>query len=143
MARSVNQTRREAKRLLQWCIVRDELDEERVRRAVKKIRDSRHRGYFALLLQFQRLIRFEVAKYTAKVETPSLLSQDLRMRTEKSLRKTYGSRTVATFAQRPELIGGMRIRIGCDVYDGSVMSRLAFLQKRLGVKASPRDVKAA
>ena len=33
------------------------------------------------------------------------------------------------FAQNPALIGGMRIKVGSDVYDGSVQARLAALQE--------------
>jgi F-type H+-transporting ATPase subunit delta len=33
------------------------------------------------------------------------------------------------FTQRPELIGGMRIQVGCDVYDGSVRAGLEALEK--------------
>lgn len=143
MARSPKQTRREAKRLLHWCMVQGELDEDRVRRAVKKIRDSHRRGYLDLLVQFQRFIEFKLAAHTADVETPFVPSQAFRKVTETSLRKTYGPKTIAKFAQRPELIGGIRIRIGCDVYDGSVLSKLTFLERNLGIVASPRRSKAA
>jgi F0F1-type ATP synthase delta subunit len=36
------------------------------------------------------------------------------------------------------LIGGMRIRVGSDVYDGSVQSGLAALEKSFGIKANGR-----
>lgn len=143
MARSLKQTKRDAKRLVQWCIVQGELDEERVRRAVEKIRDAHRRGYLDLLVQFQRLIEFKLAEHTADVETPFVPSQAFRRRTETSLRKTYGPKTITKFAQRPELIGGIRIRIGCDVYDGSVLSKLTLLQRNLGIVASPSRSKAA
>jgi F-type H+-transporting ATPase subunit delta len=35
------------------------------------------------------------------------------------------------FAENPELIGGMRIQIGSDVYDGSVRARLKALEAGL------------
>jgi F-type H+-transporting ATPase subunit delta len=35
---------------------------------------------------------------------------------------------MTTFAQRPSLIGGLRIQIGSDVYDGSVLARLTALK---------------
>ena len=44
---------------------------------------------------------------------------------ESSLRAKYGSEVVATFAVVPELIGGLRVRIGSDVFDSSVRERLA------------------
>jgi F0F1-type ATP synthase delta subunit len=33
-----------------------------------------------------------------------------------------------SFAQNQSLIGGMRIRVGSDVYDSSVQAKLALLQ---------------
>jgi F-type H+-transporting ATPase subunit delta len=41
----------------------------------------------------------------------------------------YGPRLVTTFAESPALIGGMRIRVGSDVYDGSVKAGLTALEK--------------
>jgi F-type H+-transporting ATPase subunit delta len=36
-----------------------------------------------------------------------------------------------SFTESPALIGGMRIRVGSDVYDGSLQRRLAALAARL------------
>jgi F-type H+-transporting ATPase subunit delta len=36
-----------------------------------------------------------------------------------------------SFEHKPELIGGMRIKVGSDVYDGSVKARLAALEAGL------------
>jgi F-type H+-transporting ATPase subunit delta len=35
------------------------------------------------------------------------------------------------FIVTPALLGGMRIKVGSDVYDGSVRARLAALEARL------------
>ena len=40
-----------------------------------------------------------------------------------------GASLALPFAQRPELIGGMRVQVGCDVYDGSVRAWLEALEK--------------
>jgi F0F1-type ATP synthase delta subunit len=34
-----------------------------------------------------------------------------------------------TFVQRASLIGGVRIQVGCNLYDGSVLASLAALEK--------------
>ena len=36
-----------------------------------------------------------------------------------------------TFVPNPELIGGMRVTVGSDVYDGSIRNQLAALEARL------------
>ena len=45
----------------------------------------------------------------------------------------YGPGLTALFTQNPELIGGMRIKVGSDVYDSSVQSALAALAKSFGI----------
>jgi len=130
------QIRRQAKRLLRWCMVGGELSEERARRVVQRVRESHRRGYLALLVEFQRLLRLEIAERTAAVESAFVLPDDLRMRTRDSLEKVYGRGTITKFLERPDLIGGMRIQVGCDVYDGSVRSKLALLERSLGVPST-------
>ena len=48
-----------------------------------------------------------------------------------SLARLYGSGLHTSFELNPRLIGGMRIRVGSDVYDASVRARLAALEARL------------
>jgi F-type H+-transporting ATPase subunit delta len=43
--------------------------------------------------------------------------------------RTYGPEISTSFAEDTTLIGGMRIRVGSDVYDGSVKAGLAALQE--------------
>jgi F-type H+-transporting ATPase subunit delta len=49
---------------------------------------------------------------------------------EAGLAHRYGPGLTTAFANRPALLGGMRIQVGSDVYDGSVLARLAALEKR-------------
>ena len=39
----------------------------------------------------------------------------------------YGNGLNISFTQNPGLIGGLRIKVGSDVFDGSVQARLAAL----------------
>jgi len=41
----------------------------------------------------------------------------------------YGPGLNISFSQNATLIGGMRVKVGSDVYDGSVQARLAALQE--------------
>jgi F-type H+-transporting ATPase subunit delta len=41
----------------------------------------------------------------------------------------YGDGLSFEFMQDPELLGGLRIRVGSDVYDGSVEARLEALEQ--------------
>ena len=48
-----------------------------------------------------------------------------------SLKQKYGSDLTTGFVVNLKLLGGMRIRVGSDVWDGSVRNRLERLQQQL------------
>jgi len=123
------QTKREAKRLFRFCLVNGLLDEARTRQVVQGIVDAKRRGGLALLSHFQRLVKLDLARRTAQVESAMPLPEDLRASVQAGLARTYGPGISASFAHNPGLIGGMRIKVGSDVYDGSVRARLAALEK--------------
>ncbi len=43
--------------------------------------------------------------------------------------RRYGAALRTTFVLQPALIGGLRIQVGSDVYDGSVRAGLAALER--------------
>jgi len=45
------------------------------------------------------------------------------------LAQRYGAGLDVGFAVNPALIGGLRVKVGSDVFDGSVMGRLASLEE--------------
>ena len=123
------QARRDAKQLFRCCQVNGLLDEDRVRQVVQQVIAQKPRGYVAILSHFQRLVKLDVARRTAKVESAVSLSEQLQSSVQRNLDRVYGSGLKISFAQNPVLIGGLRIQIGSDVYDGSVQARLAALQE--------------
>jgi len=48
-----------------------------------------------------------------------------------NLKKKYGTDLTAEFVVDLALLGGMRIRVGSDVWDGTVRGRLERLQQQL------------
>ena len=98
---------------------------------------ARPRGYLTLLSQFQRLLKLDRARYLARVESAVPLVPELQTRVRENLQAAYGPGVTAGFVHNPSLIGGMRIQIGSDVYDASVRSRLAALQRSLGIESMP------
>jgi F-type H+-transporting ATPase subunit delta len=128
--KTTRQIKREAKRLFRFCLVNGLLDEARTRQVVQRIIDAKRRGGLALLSHFQRLVKLDSARHTAKVESAMPLPEDLRVSVQTGLARTYGPGISASFVHNPELIGGIRIKVGSDVYDGSVRARLAELEKK-------------
>ena len=121
------QARREGKQLFRLCLVNGLIEEKRARQVVQQIIAAKPRGYLATLSYFQRLVELDCARHTAKIESALALPADLQASVQAGLARAYGPGLTASFAENPALIGGMRIRVGSDVYDGSVQGRLAAL----------------
>ena len=124
------QAEREAKQLFRFCLLNGSLDEERVRRVIERVIESKRRGYLVLLAHFHRLLRLDRDRRFAEIESAVPLPEDLRARVHSGLQRIYGPGIDIHFAHRPSLIGGMRVKVGSDVYDGSVQSELAALGRR-------------
>jgi F-type H+-transporting ATPase subunit delta len=123
------QARREAKELFRCCLVDGLVDESRVRQVVQRVVAGKPRGYLAILSRFQRLVKLDLERHTARVESAAPLATDLQNAVQASLGRVYGPGLNLSFAQEPSLIGGMRIKVGSDVYDGSIRARLRALQE--------------
>ncbi|MBR90478.1 MAG: H(+)-transporting ATPase [Verrucomicrobiales bacterium] len=124
------QSRRDAKQLYKSCQTDGALDEERVRQAVALLIEKKPRGYFGTLQELQRLVKLDVNSRSARVESAVALSDAQQQTVREGLSRLKGSEVAVEFAQNANLIGGMRVRLGDDVFDGSVRTRLA----RLGEK---------
>ncbi len=123
------QARRDAKALFRSCVNNGLLDENRVRQAVQAVIAGKPRGYVAILSQLQRLVQFDIERRTAKVESAVALSTEQENEVKNDLNQKYGAGLNITFAQNPALLGGLRVRVGSDVYDGSVRARLEALRE--------------
>jgi F-type H+-transporting ATPase subunit delta len=123
------QARREAKELFRACLDHGLLDENRTRQAVQQVLAAKPRGYVGILSHFQRLVKLDLERRAAKVESAVPLDADVQAQVQASLGQVYGPGLNISFSQNPALIGGMRIKVGSDVYDGSVQARLAALQE--------------
>jgi len=121
------QARREAKQLFKSCQVDDRLNADRVRKAVSLLIEQKPRGYFGILQNLQRLVKLDEARRSARVESAVPLGQAQQEDVRNSLNRLKGGDVTVEFATNPGLIGGMRVKIGDDVYDGSVRTRLTAL----------------
>jgi F-type H+-transporting ATPase subunit delta len=123
------QARRDAKQLFRSCLSSGMLDENRVRQAVSAVIAQKPRGYVAILSQLERLVKLDIFRRTAKVESSVVLSPEQQAGLRGNLGAKYGPGLELTFAQNPALLGGLRIQVGSDVYDGSVRARLEELRE--------------
>lgn len=123
------QARRDAKDLFRASQVNGLLDENKARQVVDAVLAGKPRGYIGILSHFQRLLKLDIARRAARVESVIALDAAQQSSVKATLTKRYGAGLDFTFAPNPALIGGMRIQVGSDVYDGSIQSRLAQLQE--------------
>lgn len=123
--------RRIARELFRLCLVDGALDEERARFVSQRIGASGRRGALPVLADFQRLVRLDRDRHTAIVESATPLGGTLRNEIRAGLAKQYGVQLETVFEENPALIGGVRIKVGSHVYDGSIRARLAALEIQL------------
>ena len=120
-----------SKELLRASFTDGQLDSGRVASLVKSLIEKKPRNYIKVLDAYKRLLRLEVEKRTATIETATELSPDAAAQIVANLKRKYGSDLTARFVANKELLGGMRIRVGSDVWDSSVRNRLHRLQQQL------------
>ncbi len=123
------QARRDAKQLFRSCVNNGLLDEGRVRQAVTAVLAQKPRGYVAILSHLQRLVKLDLDRRTARVESAVTLSPDQQSAVQASLGRKYGAGLNISYLQNPALLGGLRVQVGSDVYDGSVRARLDALRE--------------
>ena len=123
------QAQREARQLFRSCLVNGILDESRVRQAVTLLAEKKPRGYVGILSRLHRLVKLDVAKRTARVENAVDTTPDQQAAIQASLEQQYGKGLDITYWVNPALIGGLRVQVGSDLYDGSVKTRLEKLQQ--------------
>jgi F-type H+-transporting ATPase subunit delta len=123
--------KRAASQLFRLCLRNGAMDEARVRLVARELADSKRRGALPVLVGFQRLVRLETGRHTALVESAVPLSASVREQISGGLARNYGPNIETSFTENGALIGGVRIKVGSDVYDSSVRARLAALEARL------------
>ena len=117
----------DARQLFRSCQVNGLLDENRVRQAVTLVLAQKPRRDLEILSRLSRLVKLDLERRTARVESAAILPDDLQADVANRIKKIYGAGVSLTFGQNPALIGGLRVKVGSDVYDGSVRAKLESL----------------
>ena len=119
---------KEGKQLYRLCLVDGLLDEGRVRDVAQRVSASSQRKGPALLQHFLRLVKLDCARHTASVQSATPLTAGLRDVIQAGVARRYGQGIALEFTHCPELIGGLRLQVGCDVVDGTVRAKLEALR---------------
>ncbi|MFK7850998.1 MAG: ATP synthase F1 subunit delta [Akkermansiaceae bacterium] len=118
-----------ARRLYGLCQVNGQLDDDKLRSVVSKLIESRPRDFRAILAGLHRLAKLEVARRTVTVESATDLTATEGQKVAAGLAKDYGDNLNIQYKTNPELLGGLRIKVGDDLFDGSVKGRIDRLSK--------------
>ena len=120
-----------SRKLVRASYVNGTLDRERINSIVQSIIAERPRSYIQLLENYLRLLRLEFEKRQATIESASELDQEAGRKIVAGLEHKYGAGLTTSFVVNPALLGGVRVRVGSDVWDSSVRNRLERLQQKL------------
>ena len=120
-----------ARRAFRLCVDGDKVNDYKLRGVFKKIAQAKPRGWQAILHELKRLIRLELERRQVVVESATSLDDSSKDRIKDSLSRQYGGDLTFEFKVTPELLGGTRVRVGNDVWDGSVKTRLDRLTNAL------------
>jgi len=123
--------RRLSRKMLQAGFTDGQLDPGKVASLVDSLVTHKPRNYIDVLKNYKRLLRLELQKRRATIETASEVDPAIRSEIIANLKNKYGDDLATEFQVDPQLLGGMRIRVGNDVWDGTVRNRLERLQQEL------------
>ena len=123
--------RRLSREMLRASFTDGQLDPGRIASLVDSLIARKPRNYIGVLKNYRRLFRLELEKRRARVETASGVDPETRSKLIANLKQKYGNDLTAEFVVNPQLLGGVRIRVGSDVWDGTVRNRLERLQQQL------------
>jgi F-type H+-transporting ATPase subunit delta len=123
--------RRLSREMLRASFTDGQLDPGRIASLVDSLIARKPRNYIGVLKNYRRLLRIEVEKRRARIETATEVDRETSSRLVANLKKKYGGDLTTEFVVNPQLLGGMRIRVGSDVWDGSVRNRLERLEQQL------------
>jgi F-type H+-transporting ATPase subunit delta len=125
------EARRLARELFRLSLADRRLDASRVSAISERLIAEKPRSYLEVLKEFSRLVRLELDRRHAIVESASPLDERSTTNIANTLKQKFGDDITTEFRTSPDLLGGLRIKLGSDVWDGSISSRLATFSQQL------------
>jgi F-type H+-transporting ATPase subunit delta len=95
------------------------------------INHDRMQSFDEVLAAFRHQMNQRLGISEVEVTTARPLGQDERSELEAQVAGWIKTRVAASFSEDPSLVGGVIVRIGSTVYDGSVRGRLTQLRETL------------
>ena len=120
-----------SREMLRASFTDGQLDQGKIASLVQSLITKRPRHFIDILQNYKRLLRLEIEKRHAKIDSATELSPKAAFDIGARLKRKYGDDLTTEFAIDPSLLGGIRVRVGSDVWDGTLRNRLERLQQEL------------
>ena len=120
-----------SREMLRASFTGKQLDRGKIGSIVESFVAKKPRNYIDILQHYKRLLRLEIQKRHAKIESATQLAPEAATKIVEKLKKKYGADLTSEFAVDPALLGGVRVHVGSDVWDGTVRTRLQRLEQEL------------
>lgn len=117
-----------ARQLFELTLEQGRVSPERVSAVLQWVEKHRPENPSEVLRIFKRLVEAEIARGQAVIEYAGEISPGTIAEIAASMSRHYGRPIEPVAVSRPELIAGLRVRVGCDIYENSVVSQLAALK---------------
>src|SRR5262245_29438558 len=104
-----------SRKMVQASFTEGQVDRGKVVSHVDRLIAQKPRNYINVLKNYKRLLRLEVEKRRAVIETASEVDPTIRSEIVANLKSKYGDGLSTEFQVDPQLLGGIRIRVGSDV----------------------------
>jgi F-type H+-transporting ATPase subunit delta len=127
--RADRKTRLLAKQLFKLSLANGDVSPEQVAGVLGYVEKSSPRHALTLLKLYHRAIATEFAKSRALVEHAGPITDTTLKLIEGAMSQKYHRPISATAAARPQLLAGLRVRVGSDVYESTVSGQLAALSR--------------
>lgn len=125
------EVRQLGREMLRASFTDGQLDRGKIAARVQSLITKKPRHCIDILQYYKRLLRLEIEKRHARIESAMPLAPQTATAVIERLKKKYGADLTSEFAVDPTLLGGVRVRMGSDVWDGTVRNRLQRLEQQL------------
>jgi F-type H+-transporting ATPase subunit delta len=116
-----------ARQLFRLSLADGQISAERVNGVLDYLGRHPPRQPLVILKHYRRLVAAQLAKNCALVEHAGPIASGILRSIEDSFTQKYQRPIAAATQPNPDLIAGLRIRVGDDLYESSIASQLAAL----------------
>ena len=120
-----------SREMLRASFTDGQIDRGKIAALVQSLVTKKPRRYIDVLQHYKRLLRLEIEKRHGRIESAVKLDSQASAQVVERLKRKYGNDLTTDFNVDPTLLGGLRVRVGSDVWDGTLRNRLERLQQQL------------